>query len=63
MDGTKIKDEDVLEALTKTTHITSRPGCSARWVVGIGDADKMVLTVQVLPASAAVLNGRSVTKG
>ncbi len=63
MDGTKIKDEDVLEALTKTTHISSRPGCSARWVVGIGDADKMVLTVQVLPASAAVLNGRPVTKG
>jgi hypothetical protein len=32
----------VLEALSKTTFISSRPGCSARWVVGIGDADKMV---------------------
>jgi hypothetical protein len=63
MDGTKIKDEDVLEALTKTTHIISRPGCSARWVMGIDGADKMVLTVQVLPASAAFLNSRPVTKG
>jgi hypothetical protein len=63
MDGTVIKDEDVLETLSKATHISSRPCCSARWVVGIGDADKMVLTIQVLPASAAVLNGRPVTKG
>jgi hypothetical protein len=65
MDGTVIKYEDVLEALSKATHITSRPGCAARWVAGISNAEKMVLAIhciQVLPASVIVLNGRPVTK-
>jgi hypothetical protein len=58
---TVIKYEDVLEMLSNEVHITSK--CSARWAAGIGDQDKMVLSVQVLPDSAAILNNRPITKG
>ena len=55
--------EEVLDALAKEVHISSKPDCAVRWACGIGDQDKMVLSVQVLPASAAHLNGRPITKG
>jgi hypothetical protein len=55
--------EDVLEELAKETHVSSVPSCSARWAAGVSDSDKMVLMLQVLPATADFLNGRPITRG
>ena len=61
--GEVVPFEDVLEGLAKETHVSSKPSCSARWATGVGDRDKMVLMLQVLPATADFLNSPPITKG
>jgi hypothetical protein len=54
-EGTGIPPREFLEVLEST----DKPVCAAiRWAVALGDDERLVLQLQGLPATAALLNGK-----